>query len=155
MTHDGDGLDLVLARHVAATPAQLWAAWTDPEELKLWFAPKPVVMEEAVIEPRPGGLFRTVMRLPDGTRHASDGCILEAVPQHRLVFTDALGPGYRPNVESFMTAIVTMDADGAGSRYEAHVLHASDADRRKHEAMGFFDGWGTCLDQLEALAATL
>ena len=54
-----------------------------------------------------------------------------------------------------MTADITMEAVEGGTRYRALVRHKSDADRQKHEEMGFHDGWGTCLSQLEALAGGL
>jgi uncharacterized protein YndB with AHSA1/START domain len=34
-------------------------------------------------------------------------------------------------------------------------MHPDRATRDRHEELGFFDGWGTCIDQLEALASTL
>ena len=34
-------------------------------------------------------------------------------------------------------------------------MHPDQATRDKHEEMGFFDGWGTCIDQLEAFALQL
>jgi len=34
-------------------------------------------------------------------------------------------------------------------------MHKDDADRRQHEEMGFFDGWGTCITQLEDYAKGL
>jgi uncharacterized protein YndB with AHSA1/START domain len=42
-----------------------------------------------------------------------------------------------------------------GTRYRALVRHKSAQDRAKHEEMGFFQGWGICLTQLEELAAQL
>ena len=45
---------------------------------------------------RPGGIFRTVMRSPEGQEFPNLGCYVEIVPNERLVFTDALLPGYRP-----------------------------------------------------------
>jgi uncharacterized protein YndB with AHSA1/START domain len=38
-----------------------------------------------------------------------------------------------------------------GTRYTARVMHADQAGRDAHEAMGFEQGWGSALDQLVAL----
>jgi uncharacterized protein YndB with AHSA1/START domain len=54
-----------------------------------------------------------------------------------------------------MTAEITMEATAGGSRYRALVRHKSAEERKKHEDMGFFQGWGTCLVQLEELALEL
>ena len=83
------------------------------------------------------------------------GCILVVEPERRLVWTDGLGPQFRPNAEAFMTAEIMMEPVAEGTRYRALVRHKSAEDRTKHEEMGFFQGWGTCLNQLEELAAQL
>lgn len=59
-----------------------------------------------------------------------------------------------------MTAILTFEEAGedAGSgktRYTAVARYWSVEDREAHEKMGFHVGWGTCTDQLEALAKTI
>ena len=83
------------------------------------------------------------------------GCILVVEPARRLVWTDGLGLLYRPNAEAFMTAEITMEAVESGTRYRALVRHKNPEDRKKHEEMGFFQGWDTCLTQLDELASTL
>jgi len=48
-----------------------------------------------------------------------------------------------------------MEPVADGTRYRAIVRHKNAQDRANHEEMGFFEGWGTCLTQLEELAAQL
>jgi uncharacterized protein YndB with AHSA1/START domain len=145
-------LDLVLERVVDVAPERVWEAWTQPEKLKRWFTPAPWKTVECEMDLRPGGKFRTVMNGPAGEVVDSTGCFLEVVPGRRLVFTDALGPGYRPSAQPFMTAIVTIESDGAGgTRYTAMARHRDEASRKSHEEMGFYNGWGAALDQLVAM----
>jgi uncharacterized protein YndB with AHSA1/START domain len=145
-------LDLVLERDIDVPRELVWAAWTQPEHLRHWFTPAPWTVASCEIDLRPGGIFHTVMRSPEGEEHPNTGCYLEVVPHERLVWTDALLPGYRPSAQPFLTAILTLEARGQGTRYRAVALHRDAAERQRHEEMGFHAGWGKALEQLVAYA---
>ncbi len=150
--HPVDGhLDLVLTRVVDVPRQLVWKAWTDPALVVKWFAPAPWTTVDCEIDLRPAGIFRTVMRSPEGQEFPNVGCYLELVENERLVWTDALQPGFRPSEKPFFTAVITLeDAPGGGTRYTARAMHRNDADRATHEAMGYEVGWSQCLDQLVA-----
>jgi uncharacterized protein YndB with AHSA1/START domain len=148
-------LDLVLERVVDVRPELVWAAWTQPEHIPHWFAPRPWSISECKIDLRPGGIFHFVMHSPEGEAFPSTGCFLEVVPNRKLVWTDALLPGYRPSPEPFFTAMVTMEPEGSGTRYVATAIHCDEERRKNHEEMGFHEGWGTVLDQLVEYAKSM
>lgn len=152
-------LDLLLERVVDVPPELVWAAWTVREHVKKWFTPAPWVTINCEIDLRPGGIFRTVMRGPEGQEINNIGCFLEIMPSRKLVWTVALRPGYRPADPSFdvpaFTAIVSMEPHGTGTKYSALAMHKDEASRNRHERMGFSEGWGRSLDQLVAHAKTM
>jgi uncharacterized protein YndB with AHSA1/START domain len=159
-----DKIDLVLERTIDAPIDLVWAAYTNPEHVKRWFAPRPFEITECELDLKPGGIFRIRMQGPDGfdTGHGVPGCFLEVVEGKKLVWTSSLGPGYRPNeagegCESFpMTAVITFEDAGDGkTAYKAVSMHRNEADRKQHEQMGFHEGWGTVATQLEEYAASL
>jgi uncharacterized protein YndB with AHSA1/START domain len=149
-------LDLKLERVIDVLPELVWKAWTQPEHLKKWFTPKPWQTSECEIDLRPGGMFRVVMRSPQGEdMPMPPGCYLEVVPNERLVWTGALLPGFRPAVHEpdgmVFTCVITLEKVAAGTRYTALLLHRDEAGRKAHEEMGFHTGWGAALDQLVEL----
>jgi uncharacterized protein YndB with AHSA1/START domain len=142
-------LDLVLDRVVDVPPHLVWEAWTKPEHLKEWFVPRPWSVSHCELDLRPGGIYRTVMRSPEGEDFDNVGCYLEVVENEKLVFTDTLLPGFRPAANPFFTAIVTMEPHGSnGTRYIARAIHGTAENKAKHEEMGFHEGWGTVLTQM-------
>jgi uncharacterized protein YndB with AHSA1/START domain len=156
-------LDLVLERVVDVPRELVWAAWTNPEHIKTWFTPAPWTTVDWEIDLRPEGMFRTVMRSPEGQESSNVGCYLEIINE-KLVWTSALGPGYRPSIrgtatgsceELYFTAIIMLEAQGARTKYTAIAMHGDEATSKKHEEMGFYQGWATTLDQFVALAKTL
>ena len=149
-------LDLILERITDVSIEQVWAAWTEPECLKRWFTPAPWTTIDCEIDLRPGGIFRTVMRSPEGQQIDNVGCILEVVPNRRLVWTGALGPGFRPQparpeVPFIFTAVIELEPKDGKTAYIVTAIHPDEASRKIHESMGFHKGWSAAFDQLVAM----
>jgi uncharacterized protein YndB with AHSA1/START domain len=143
--------ELVLMRLFDAPPEKVYRAWTEPELLKQWFAPLPWTTPHAEIDLRPGGANRIVMRSPEGDDYPNHGVYLEVVPNERLVFTDAYTQAWVPSQAPFMRVVLTFEDAGGKTSYTSRVLHWSVDDRKRHEDMGFHQGWGQCADQLAEL----
>lgn len=149
--------ELTITRFINAPPALVWKAWSTPDHLAKWWIPAPIECQVVKLDLRPGGGFETRMREGAGEFQPHlDACFLDVVPEARLVFTTVLSEGWQP-VEPWLalTATLTMQAEGAGTRYAARVLHRTPDDARKHADMGFEDGWGTAIGQLAAVAGRL
>ena len=147
--------ELVLTRLINAPREKVYRAWTDPDLLKQWFAPKPYTTPVVEMDVRPGGSAYFVMRGPDGKDLPNRGVYLEVVPNEKLVSTDAYVKAWEPSEKPFMTLILTFEDEGGKTRYTARVRHWTVTDREAHEKMGFHEGWGLCTDQLEALVAKI
>lgn len=150
-------LDLVLERIVDVPRELVWIAWTTPEHIKKWFTPAPWTTIDCEIDLRPGGIFSTVMRSPEGQEFPNIGCYLEVIKNEKLVWTSALAPGYRPASHPSepgipFTAVISLEPHGKGTKYTALAIHRDEAGRKKHEEMGFHAGWGKALEQLVAVA---
>ena len=160
--------ELVFSRDVDLPAEAMYKAWTDPALLLQWFTPEPWKTVEAVLDVRPGGDFLTKMQSPEGTITAHPGIWLEVVPGRRLVFTNVFTKAWEPMPEEpegecsfMMLAIVTFEPLEPGepgepnapsrTRYTATVRHWREEDARKHEEMGFREGWGLALDQMVTL----
>jgi uncharacterized protein YndB with AHSA1/START domain len=145
--------ELTISRFINAPPATVWKAWSTPEHLAKWWIPAPIECQVVKLDLRPGGGFETRMRQGGGAFQPHvEGCFLEIVPEARLIFTTVLTEGWHP-AEPWLalTAIISFDAEGSGTRYASRVLHKNAADAKKHDDMGFQEGWGTAIAQLAAV----
>lgn len=145
-------LDLTLSRIIRAPRTAVWSAWTDKASLEQWWIPAPALCRVTELDLRPGDAFETRMSESGGEfgPHLS-ACFLDIDEGRRIVFTNTLTGGWRPAEQPFMTAIITFNDHPEGMEYLAHVMHRSPEDRKMHDEMGFFDGWGAVARQLAEL----
>jgi uncharacterized protein YndB with AHSA1/START domain len=148
--------ELVIARRIAAPAAACWRCWTDPELIPQWFCPRPWRAEVVSMDVRPGGASKMIFNGPDGESFPNDGVYLEVDPGRKLVFTDALGEGWKTTDNPMFVGVVTFEDLGNGeTMYVARARHWTDEACERHRQMGFEEGWGICAEQMEALAKTL
>jgi uncharacterized protein YndB with AHSA1/START domain len=145
-------LDLTISRVIKAPRSAVWRAWTDRASFEQWWIPAPTKCKVVEMDLSPGGAFVTRMS-DDGGAFVPhlDACFLAVDDLERIVFTNALVGGWRPAERPFMTAMITLKDHPLGTDYVAYVMHKSNADRNKHEELGFYDGWGTVVAQLAKL----
>ncbi len=153
---DQSELILSVKRLLPAPRETVWRCWTEIDLLKQWFVPKPWKLAEAELDVRPGGRFNTVMEGPEGERMESPGCLLEVVPEKRLVFTDAFAEGFIPQPRHFMTGFVDLsDTDTGSTQMIWSARHPDEETMKQHLEMGFEQGWNAAVDQLVDLLKRL
>ena len=142
---DERGIYLKLRRTVDAPVETVYAAWTDPEVMRRWFAPGDLAVARAVAEVEVGGTFLIEMRGADGENHITSGVYRDVVPNRRLVHTWRWEGS---DVESLVTVEFEPDSAGRTRLTLTHSRFGQAEARDRHER-----GWTGCLAKLEALFA--
>jgi uncharacterized protein YndB with AHSA1/START domain len=143
--HESGSLSLIARRQIAAPPDVVFAAWTEPEQLKRWWGPKGVTCPQAEMDLRVGGRYRLANQLADGNTVWITGVFDQIQRPHKLVYTWA----HEPLGEDTEHTRVTVRFEPRGKGTEVIVVHerfATRASRDRHAA-----GWEGCLDGLVRL----
>jgi uncharacterized protein YndB with AHSA1/START domain len=145
-------LDLVFERSTTFPIEKVWMGWTHPQILMKWFCPRPWKVTECRIDLKPGGEFYTAFEGPSGEKVQNNGCYLEVIENKKLVWTGMMTKGFRPvpaDPKGFQfVASILFSKSNNGTIYKALLAHADEEGRKKHEQMGFQEGWGKAFDQL-------
>jgi uncharacterized protein YndB with AHSA1/START domain len=136
---------LRLERTFAATPEEVFDAWTSPEVLTRWWAAQPTWTSPGCeVDLRVGGRYTLRMRSDDGRIYAVGGEYREVDRPRRLVYTwcweGTDGPD--PGVVSLVTVEFHPEADGTTVVLE-HSGLPSEQSRTGHET-----GWIGTLENL-------
>lgn len=131
---------LTLQRRIAASPAKIYSAWTEPSQILKWMHPNGNDVIHAEMDVRTGGRFRIVMRAPDGEEHDVSGVFREVEKDRKLVYTWAWRS--TPERESLVT--VTLLPEGESTVFTLkHEQFFDETARDNHER-----GWNMILDGL-------
>ena len=140
--------ELTVTRYIDAPPDKVWDVMVNRQED--WWCPKPWAIELVAQERRPGGRSAMIMKGPNGEEMHEEGIFLAWDEGRRFVVTDAVNADLEPR-GPFMIGCWEIEPEGDGTRYTGRARHWSEEDRKKHEEMGFHDGWKAVADQLAAL----
>ncbi len=141
---------VVVERHFAASPARVFAAWTDPSIVTRWFGSAPNSLHSATIDLRPGGAWRFLVSQDDEKTVGVEGKYLEIDPNRRLVFSwchfTAHSNG-RSEATLHARIELTLEADGDGTAVRLVHSLIDSADSRE----GIDVRWAATLDILAGL----
>jgi len=147
---------ITLTRTYAAPREVLWRAWTTPDELAQWWAPKGFSNPVCNVDARVGGELYILMQAGDtlgpmsGMKAPLKGVFTEVVDGEKLAFTTAaLNDAGEPVLEG--TTTVTFKDEGAKTTLVVHTGAKGDAPGTDMMLGGMEQGWSEQLDKLGAL----
>jgi uncharacterized protein YndB with AHSA1/START domain len=149
--------EIVITRAFNATARVVFEAWTLPELVRRWWAPKShgVSVTGCEADVRAGGHYRYVLRLPNGGEFAFAGRYLEVVPPTRLVYTQLFEPtaaGEQPG-DVPITITVTFEERDGKTYLRSHTVCPSAEVREAILSSGMEHGMRETMDQLEELVS--
>ncbi len=145
MSEDAGGV-VRIERAFAASPEDVFDAWTSPEVMRRWFHCAPDWdTPEAEVDLRVGGKVRVVMRKPDGTQVEARGEYTVVERPYRLVMTWTFDDD--PSNEQLIELSFS-EAEGSTTVLMVNSSISTDERRDTQD-----QGWRGCLDELERLVA--
>ena len=146
--------ELVVIRAFNAPAHIVFDAWTKPEFLKRWWAPKSfgVSLFECESDLRAGGTYRYAFGRDPKNPEVFSGRYIEVNPPSRLVLTQVYERMSHIG-EAIVTA--TFEESQGGTRLTLHQLLPSKEALEGALASGMEPGMRVTLDQLDALVASM
>jgi uncharacterized protein YndB with AHSA1/START domain len=143
--------ELVVTRSFDAPARIVFEAWTTPELLKRWWAPKSfgISFVSCEVDARTGGAYRFVFRHPASEQPMEFfGRYIEVTPHSRLVWTNEEGG------EGGQVTTVTFEERGGETLVVMHDLYPSKEALDEAIASGSTSGFGETFEQLDELLVT-
>jgi glutathione S-transferase len=138
---------LVLTRHFKASPARVFAAFTEKPLMQAWYGPESHSCPRCEVDARVGGKYRIELHSAAGSVNVVSGEFREIQPPERLVYTWGWLRGAGRSPDTLVTITFRERDGGTDLRLEqTGFLTAEDRDAHGH-------GWNSTLNSLDALLA--
>ncbi len=135
---------LEIRRFINAPRDGVYAAWTDPVQLKEWWGPKEVQTLKIIADTRVGGKYRWDLVNQEGEEMSVYGEYQELIPGRKIVFTWKWDDDEAWENCTSTVSVEFSDRDGGTELRLTHVQLPSEASRDRHN-----EGWNSVLDRLE------
>lgn len=139
-----ESLAVEIKRLIKTPRDRVYAAWTDPAQMKQWFGPGNVQTRDLIADARVGGEFRWELTNSEGEKMTCRGEYRELQPGKKIVFTwqwedDETWENH--------TSMVTVELDDAEGGTEIRLIHEQLPNEESRD--GHTRGWNSALDELE------
>lgn len=135
---------LEIKRFIKASRDRVYAAWTDPAQLKKWFGPENVKTRDLIADVRVGSHFRWDCTDPEGNEVTISGEYRELQPGRKIVFTWRLEDDEDWKDHSSLVTVEFFDREGGTEIRLTHENLPSEPSRDDHK-----QGWNSVVDKLE------
>ncbi len=135
---------LEIKRFINAPPTRVYAAWTDPEQLKQWWGPEGVQTRNFNADARVGGKYRWDLVNQEGEEMSVFGEYRELIAGKKIVFTWKWDDDEAWETCNSLVTVELRDRDGGTEIKLTHEQLPSEASRDRHN-----EGWNSVIDRLE------
>jgi len=155
---NSDKKELFITHLFDAQREVVFRAWTDPEQLKNWYAPDGCTIEFKSIDPTQGGSFHSCIYDPIHGECWVKGSYLEVLPNQKLVFTMVMSDENGNSVSSVKAGktedwpeeqitTVTFESIGEQTKVSIHQTVLEEEAKKT----GAYQGWIKMLNKLNLL----
>jgi uncharacterized protein YndB with AHSA1/START domain len=152
---------VLISRTFDAPRELVWRAWTDPKQMVQWWGPRDFTNPVCEMDVQPGGIWRIVMRSPDGIDYPIKSVYVKVEPPKRLVLVmdcsehplewhNLVNPdrdqSRPPRLECVQT--VTFEDLGGQTKLTIRTELETAAIRDAMVKLGMHEGWNQSLDRL-------
>ena len=141
-------LSVEIKRLIKAPRDRVYAAWTDPAQLRKWFGPENVQTHDLVADVRVGGKFRWDLTNLEGEKMTCRGEYRELQPGKKIVFTWQWedDEDWQNHVSIVTVELYDRDGDTELRLIHEHLPNEESCD-------GHTRGWNSALDKFEELVS--
>jgi len=137
-TKAGDKTSLQIKRFIKATRDRVYAAWTDPAQLKEWWGPEGVRTRSLTAD------MRVDLTSPEGEEMSAFGEYQELIPGKKIVFTWKWDDDEAWENRTSLVTVEFFDREGGTELLFKHEQLPTEESRDRHN-----EGWNSILDRLE------